>query len=128
MAIKMTRPANSQAAPGVVATGGAPSNVAIKILINAALSEVLDMRENFRFAGLIMSAGWDAADIFFNVGTSEAGVKPLFKADGTEYSIKAAAGKAIIVPITDFMPFQFIQLRSSVNQTAERIITALGVQ
>lgn len=131
--VKIGLSPNSQAAPGMVAIGGAPGSVVFTFPNGTSLSDIIDLRENFRLAGLIMDAGWDAAAITVRGSVDGSTFFPIFGTDGTEYSLTVVAAHAIRIPVTDLMMFRYLQFRSGtngapVNQTATRTMTALAVQ
>ena len=37
---------------------------------------------------------------------------PLFDKDGTEYTIKAAAGRSVLIPLSDMLSVRYLRIRS----------------
>lgn len=105
----------------------------VQIALGAALSTQIDLG-TARLARIVVPAGWDAADL--TVRSSPDGVAnnyfDLYDSFGTEYTIKAAASRSILVPLADFISIRYLQLRSgkaaaAVNQTAARTLTLILV-
>jgi hypothetical protein len=97
----------------------------------ASLSGAIDLGQS-RAARIVMPAAWTAADL--TVQTSYDGVtyNNLYNSDGTEYTIKAAASRSILLSLVDFIGIRFLKLRSGtsgtpVNQGADRVLTVLTV-
>lgn len=107
--------------------GGRAAYKTATILSGAALSDVL-LLGPLRPCRIIMPAAWTAANL--TVQTSyDNGVtfNDLYDASGTEYTITAAASRAILLPIADFLGVNALKLRSGttgtpVNQGADRAL------
>lgn len=84
-----------------------------------------------RIARIDVPAGWVAGVMTIAV-SSDAGATylPLFNADGTEYTLNVASGRATLVPLIDLLSVQWVQLRSGtsatpINQTGAPIINVV---
>lgn len=131
--VKIAPRLNTQDQPAVVAMGAAPGSVAFTFPANAAVSDVIDLRENYRIAGFIMDAQWTAAVMTVLGSIDNVNFFSVFNADGTEYTITVAAGHLVKLPVIDLMMLRYIQFRSGtfaipVNQTALRSMIALASQ
>jgi hypothetical protein len=92
--------------------GGYLSSVAVSILAGASLTAPVALGDS-RAVRIIMPADWTAADITFQ--TSYDGVAPyqdLYDAFGAVYTVKAAAARGIILPVTDFFGVGWLKIRS----------------
>lgn len=70
---------------------------------------------------------WTAANLTFRVSHDGVTWNDLYDKAGTEYTVTAAAGRAIILPITDFHGIRHMKVRSGTSalpvlQTADRAI------
>jgi hypothetical protein len=131
--VKIAAPANTINQPTVAAIGGAPGNVAFTIPTGTALSDVIDLRENYRLAGFIMDAAWTAAVITVRGSADGITFFDVYNPDGTEYTITVAAAHLVKVAVLDLMMLRYIQLRSGtgaapVNQLATRNMVVLASQ
>lgn len=97
----------------------------------ASQSNAFDLHE-LGLCGLIMPAGWDAADITLLASTDAGGTfKAVYDKDGNEMTIKASASRYIALQAIEFAGLKLVKLRSGtsgvpVNQTAARIITIVS--
>lgn len=104
------------------------STLAVQIANGQSLSAAIDLG-TARLAYITMPAAWDAADITFQA--SPDGQVPhsdLYDSTGAEYTVKAAAGRTILINLADLMGVRFLKIRSGksgavVNQTALRALT-----
>ncbi len=74
-----------------------------------------------------LPSAWTAADLTFQVGDGLGGWMNLHSADGTEYTVKAAAGRCVLLPPADFARVRYLRVRSGtsatpVAQAAERTV------
>ena len=102
------------------------------IPINTALSDIIDL-EGKSIKRIIFPSAWTAADVSFLTGETSATVSSIYKEDGTEVTVKAAASRGIsLANPTPLSALSFFQIRSGVvatpvNQLAERKITLVLV-
>jgi hypothetical protein len=92
----------------------------------ASLSPPLDLDQG-RVAILFMPPQWTPAAITFQIGDDAGTWSDYFNSDGTEYALTVAAGRAIRLPIADFLGIRRLRVRSGtsgtpVNQAAARDI------
>jgi hypothetical protein len=86
-----------------------------------------------KLAAIELPASWDAAPLSFQAAKAAGGTyKNIFDSSGGEYTVPAGAGRTVIIPLTDFMAFQFIKVRSGtlgtpVAQSSPRTITLYTV-
>ena len=101
------------------------------IALNASLSGEVDL-EGYLLAGIIMPAGWDAANITFTVCATSGGTfVPLYDDAGNEITVTVGGtsrGIGMDLLAGALAPWRFIKLRSgtvgtSVAQTAARTLT-----
>lgn len=105
--------------------------VQVKITSGTALSSV-GLVSWEQLVGILMPAGWDAADITFQNSLDGTTFGDVFTVSG-EYKIpsaQVAVGRTLILSPLDTNPLFQIKVRSGitsapVNQTADRIITLL---
>lgn len=124
-ATAITRPAIS-GAPQVTPRNGPPALGTATILSGASLSNALAL-EDFRLARIFVPVGWTAAVLTFRVSHDDVTYADLYDASGTEYTVQAAASRAILIPIVDFLGVQYLKVRSgtsaaAVNQGADRAL------
>lgn len=106
-----------------------PIDKSVTIPAGQSQSGVLD-KEGFKLIGLIVPAGWTAADITFLGGLDPNGAfSPLYKDDGTEVTITVSAGRAVSIDVAglSLAPWRYLKLRSGsaaapVNQAADRLL------
>lgn len=135
-------PVNSMAGLGITQSIGGMSLLgngrlsgAVTVANGASLSGAIDLG-SASLAGILMPASWTAAGLSFAVSTGLAGTYvPLWNASGSEYivpSASAVASQFIALPLSDFLGFQFLKVRSGtagspVNQGGDRILTLIAV-
>lgn len=108
--------------------GGAPlTTITATIASGAAISAAIDIG-NTRMARLALPAGWTTANITFQTSVDGLAFKNLYDIYGTEYTVVAAADRAILIPLADFIGVRHLKIRSGtigtpVNQGADRILT-----
>lgn len=105
--------------------------VKVTIASGQSLSGALDCA-GLRPVAIITPSAWTAADITVQVyDRNSAGYVNMYKADaGTEYTIKADAGRYIPLPATDYAGVDQLKLRSGtasvpVAQAADRDIVVV---
>jgi hypothetical protein len=96
-----------------------------------SLSSAVDLQDG-RAARIDMPSAWTAADLTFQVSPDGNTYTDLYEADGTEYTVTAAASRSIILPIADFLGIRYLKVRSgtsaaAVNQGAARNLTIQAV-
>lgn len=79
-----------------------------------------------------MPEAWDAAGLSFEVSSDGADYDKLYKEDGSEYTVSAAADRAIMIDPTRLAGVKYLKVRSGtasvpVLQTADRSITLVTV-
>ena len=108
-----------------------------KILSGQSLSEAIPMNSmgnGSRLAIVGMPAAWDAANLTFQVSLdNQVSWLNLYDSSGSEYSVTAAASRAIMIPLADFIGVTDMKIRSgtaaaAVNQTANRTLTIVGAR
>lgn len=102
----------------------------VTILNGASLSGAIDLGM-YRLSRVVMPAAWTAADLTVQASHDGVTYSNLYDSANTEYLIKAAAAREIVVPNADFLGIRYLKLRSgtsgsAVNQGADRIITLVG--
>lgn len=106
--------------------------VKVATILNAAsLSDAIDLGF-YRLARIEMPGAWTAADFTVQVSSDGSNFSNLYDATGAEYTIRAAASRAILVSLADFLGVRFIRLRSgtsaaAVPQGADRAINLVLV-
>lgn len=120
------------------AVGGAASPMAVSgsadlvyqtvnIANGASLSAAVDTG-TARLACISLPAAWTAADLTLQCSTDGVTFRDVYDKDGAEYTIKAAASRAVLVPLADTLGMRYIKIRSgtaaaAVNQAASRDLT-----
>ena len=97
----------------------------------ASVSGGVDMGTG-RLAQIVMPAAWTAADITLQVSFDNVVWSNLYDKDAAEYTIKAAASRAVLVPLSDMLSVRYIRIRSGtaaspVAQGASRALTLVMV-
>lgn len=76
--------------------------------------------------GIIMPAAWTDADLDFEVSHDGTTYGPLYLSSAdAPLTIPAGAGRRISVDPKDFVGWQYVKVRSTQNQGAERTLTLL---
>jgi hypothetical protein len=104
---------------------------ATSIAAGASITAAIDLG-TARLARIAMPAAWDAADLTFRTSFDGVAFADLYDIYGSEYTVKAAASRSIIVPLSDFVGVRYLEIRSgksslAVNQTALRALTLVLV-
>lgn len=102
-------------------------SLAAAIASGAALSGDIHMGLG-RAVMILMPAAWDAAALTFRVTTDGITYNNVYDSSGNEYTVQAAAGRAIVLSGLDFLGIGIVQIRSGtsgtpVNQSAARALT-----
>lgn len=118
-------------ASSVSVTMGQITAVPVAIAINDSLSAAIDLG-TARLGRIAMPAGWNAANLTLQTSVDGVTFNNLHKDDGTEYTITAAAGRSILVPLADMLSVRYLKLRSGTSalpvvQTAARSIVLVLV-
>ncbi len=84
-----------------------------------------------RLAAILMPAAWDAAQLTFQASADGVAWVDLYDASGNEVVVEAAADRAIVVPVNDFLGVRHLKVRSGtagvpVNQAAPRTLTLVS--
>ena len=116
----------------VAAQGADIATVTTTIAAASSLSPAIDLTTK-RLAGIIIPASWTTADLTLQASADGTNWFDVYDALGTEYTITAAASRAIIVPLTDMIGFRYLKIRSGtsgtpVNQSAARTLTLICVR
>jgi hypothetical protein len=110
----------------VIAGAAQLSTATATIASGAALSGAVDCG-TARLAKINMPAAWTAANITLQTSADGVTYRDCYDAQGTEYSVVAAASRSIILALVDFLGTRFVKVRSGtavtpVNQAAARDI------
>lgn len=90
------------------------------------LSGIVDCRDG-RAAHLVMPSSWTAADLTFQTSYDGTVFSNLYDAFGSEYIVKAAASRAIILPLVDFLGVTYIRVRSGTSAAPVTQSAARGI-
>jgi len=106
-------------------------NVTTTLVSGQSLTPAIDLGIG-RLARLVIPAGWTAADVTFQTSYDGAAWSDLYDASGNVYTVKAAAGRAILLPLADFLSMGRLKIRSGtptapVAQAADRALTLVLV-
>ena len=79
----------------------------------------------FRAGRIHIPAAWTAAALTFQVSADGSTYGDLFDNTGVEYTAQAAAGRAVLLPLIDFLGMRYLKIRSGptaapVAQAAQR--------
>ena len=101
------------------------------IAVNGSLSAAVDLGTT-RLGRIAMPTAWNAANLTLQTSADGVTFQNLYKDDGTEYSITAAASREIIVNLADMLSVRYLKIRSGtyalpVVQTADRSLTLVLV-
>jgi len=96
------------------------------------LSAAVDLR-GCAVLRLEMPASWTTANLTFQISSDASTYRDMYDAYGTEYTVMAAASRAIIMSAGDFFGVRYFKIRSGtsgtpVTQTAARSIGVVCVQ
>lgn len=96
------------------------------IAINQSLSAAVNIGDS-KACAIFMPASWTAANLTFQVSNDGTNWFDLYDKDGTEYTVVAAAGRSIVLPMSDWIGIERIKIRSgttaaAVNQAAARTL------
>lgn len=117
------------ALPGLAVSSPPLEFVDVTILNGASIMAAgLDLGIG-KLVGIAMPAAWTAADLTLQSGNATMDVwRDVYTSFGTEYLIKVAANRRVIIPFADVLGLQRIKIRSgtgaaAVAQAADRILT-----
>lgn len=120
---------NSSTSSKLQATGvwsPPPVEVVATIAAGQTVSDAVEIQG--KLVGLYMPADWTAADIGFLAGpTAALATSPIFDV-GVARSIpsaQAVINRALSLDLSDWLPWNFIKITTSVAQVAERKITLI---
>src|SRR5687768_4274162 len=81
----------------------------------ASLSGAIDLG-NVKAARISMPADWTAADLTFQVLSSDGSTyQNLYDKDGIEYTVTASEDREIILPVSDFLGITQMKIRSGTS-------------
>jgi hypothetical protein len=105
--------------------------VTATIDINQSISADIDLGL-MRLGRIAMPGTWVAADLTFQTSHNGADWNNLYDKDGAEYTVKAAASRSMLIPLSDMLSVRYLRIRSGtsaapVNQTASRTLTLVLV-
>lgn len=77
--------------------------------------------------GISLPAAFTGVTLTFQVSVDNGQTyQPLYKADGTAYSVTVAAGRYVQIPPYDFAGIRFLKIVSGSNEAADRALTLVG--
>jgi len=102
----------------------------VTIAENASVSGATVDIDGYVPVALVLPATWTAADITVQASVDGTNYADVYQDDDTEYTIKAAASRHVVLEAADFLGVRKLKLRSGtagtpVNQAAARVITLL---
>lgn len=105
------------------------ASTAVTIASGTSLSGVVDTGGATPLA-IIMPASWTTANLTFQASANNSTYNNLYKDDGTEYTVTAAASEYIRLVAADFVGIRYLKVRSGtsgtpVTQGADRIVTVV---
>lgn len=111
-------------------TAVAPSTADVTIANGGSLSGAIDLAGRTAIR-LLMPAAWTAAVLTLQFSPDGVTYNNVYDSFGTEYTIQAAASRAILLVPADFLGVRYLKLRSgtagaAVNQGADRAITVVS--
>lgn len=107
--------------------GNSTSGTTTTLIANgASLSSSINLTAS-RLVVITMPAAWTAANLTFQISYDCTNYADLYDATGTEYTVTAAASRAILITAADFIGIQCFKIRSGttgvpVNQAADRTL------
>lgn len=97
----------------------------------AALSNAINLPQDTAVVGVVMPAGWTAANLTFQMSPDGGATwREVTKVDGTAYQLTVAGGQFVLVPPADLYGIPYnsqFRVRSGmsgtpVNQAADRVL------
>jgi hypothetical protein len=77
--------------------------------------------------GISIPAAFTGIALTFQVSVDNGQTyQPMYKADGTAYSVTVAAGHYIQIPALDFAGIRFLKVISGSNEAADRVLTLVA--
>lgn len=92
-------------------TAGQISTLTATIANAASVSANIDLG-TARLGRIAMPAAWTAADITLQTSNDNVTWNDLYDKDGVEYAIKAAAARAVLIPLSDMLSVRYLRIRS----------------
>ena len=97
-----------------------------KTVLLTTISTAIDLGE-FTAFGITIPAGWTTANLTFQVSNDNVTWYDMYDSFGSEYTVTAAASRAILLPVVDFVGFRYLKIRSGtsaagVTQGSERTL------
>lgn len=119
-----------RAAPVIVVAGQITTTTAT-IANAASVSADIDLG-TARLGRIAMPAAWTAADLTLQTSHDNVTWNSLYDKDGVEYTLKAAAARSVLVPLSDMLSVRYLRIRSGtaalpVAQGAARVLTLVLV-
>ena len=98
----------------------------------ASLSDAVDLGDA-RAARIVMPASWTTANLTFQTSPDGSTWNNLYDSYDTEYTVKAAASRSILLPLVDFLSIRYLKVRSgtsgsAVNQGGARSLQIVAVE
>lgn len=118
-------------ASAIPVTVGQITSTTATIASGQSVSSNIDLGLS-RLGRIAMPAAWDAANLTLQTSHDGVTFNNLHDKDGTEYTITAAAGRSILIPLADMLSMRYFRIRSgtsaaAVPQTAIRTLTLVLV-
>jgi hypothetical protein len=105
--------AQLRAAP-VIVIAGQITSVTTTIANAASVSADIDLG-TARLGRIAMPAAWTAADLTLQTSSDNASWNNLYDKDGVEYTIKAAAARSVLIPLSDMLSVRYLRIRSGTS-------------
>ena len=97
-------------------TTGQITSVTATIANGASVSGDIDLGAA-RLGRIAMPAAWTAADLTLQTSHDNVTWNNLFDKDGGEYTIKAAQGRSMLIPLADMLSVRYLRIRSGTSAT-----------
>ncbi len=95
---------------------GAEAQTATATIANGqSLSAAINMYDIGALSAIHMPAAWTAADLTFQASADGVTYNNLYNDSGGEYTVTAAAARAIVVNLADFLGIKFLKIRSGTS-------------
>lgn len=91
---------------------------------------VTAQKQGMRLGGIIMPAGWTAANLTFQISADGVSFVNMYDKYGSEVVVAVAAGQGHVLDFADYITLPWLKIRSGtaatpVNQAADRSLTLL---
>ena len=114
----MSAPTQSLPVPTpVTAYGGDIAVETAKIAASASITDAIDLKTK-RLTCIQMPSSWTTANLTFQVSHDGLTWSNLYDAYGNEYTVQAAASRALLLDLKDFFGFRYLKIRSGTNASA----------